>query len=97
MKTTIDQEDRHRGDCGPQLRNLGIPRRGTARRALSDRDTRFTSALWTSLHEALGASLGSPHHHNTTCKVERVNGVIADVLRSFARGPETGATTGRTW
>ena len=38
------------------------------------------------MHEALGASLifGSPHHHNTTSKVERVNGVIADVLHSFA-------------
>ena len=38
------------------------------------------------LHEALGASLifGSPHHHNTTSKVERFNGVIADVLLSFA-------------
>ena len=45
-----------------------------------DRDTRFTSAIWTGLHAALGASLicGSPHHHNTTSKVERVNGVIAD-------------------
>ena len=34
----------------------------------------------------LGASLifRSPYHHNTTSKVERVNGVIADVLRSFA-------------
>ena len=53
---------------------------------VSDRDTRFTSAFWVSLHEALGASLifGSPHHLNTTSKVERVNGVIADVLRSFA-------------
>ena len=53
---------------------------------VSDRDTRFTSAFWTGLHEALGASLvfGSPHHHNTTSKVERVNGVVADVLRSFA-------------
>ena len=52
---------------------------------VSDSDTRFTSAFWTSLHEALGASLifGSPHHHNTTSKVERVNGVIADVLRLF--------------
>ena len=49
-------------------------------------DTRFTSAFWTSLHEALGASLifGSPHQHNTTSNVERVNGVIADVLLSFA-------------
>ena len=27
---------------------------------------------------------GSLHYHNTTSKVERVNGVIADVLRSFA-------------
>ena len=29
---------------------------------------------------------GSPHHHNTASnlKVKRINGVIADVLRSFA-------------
>ena len=27
---------------------------------------------------------GSPHRHNTTSKVERVNGVIADILRPFA-------------
>jgi hypothetical protein len=35
---------------------------------VSDRDTRFTSAFWTDLHAALGASLvfGSPHHNNTT-------------------------------
>ncbi len=54
---------------------------------VSDRDTRFTSAFWTGLHNALGSSLifGSPHHHNTTSKVERVNGVIADVLRSFCQ------------
>jgi hypothetical protein len=56
---------------------------------VSDRDMRFTSAFWTDLHAALGASLvfGSPHHHNTTVtsKAERENGVIADVpLRSFA-------------
>ena len=53
---------------------------------VSDRDTRFTCAFWTGLHAALGASLtfGSPHHHNTSGKVERVNGVIAAILRSFA-------------
>jgi hypothetical protein len=53
---------------------------------VSDRDTRFTSPFWTGLHAALGASLvfGSPHRYNTTNKVECVNGVIADVLRSFA-------------
>ncbi len=55
---------------------------------VSDRDTRFTSAFWTSdqsavtLHETLSATLifGWPHHHNS--KVERVNCVIADVLLS---------------
>ncbi len=53
---------------------------------ISDRNTRFTSAFWIGLHAALGSSLvfGSPHHHNTTGKVEHINGVIADVVRSFA-------------
>ena len=52
---------------------------------VSDRDPRFTSEFWTSLHAALGSSLifGSPYHHNTTAKVERLNGVVGDVLRSF--------------
>ena len=49
---------------------------------VSDRDTRFTSAFW-SLEGAL-LIFGSQRHHNATSKVERVNGVIADVLRSFA-------------
>jgi hypothetical protein len=52
---------------------------------VSDSDTRFTSAFWTELHAALGASLifGSLLHHNTTSnlKVERVNGVIVHVLQ----------------
>jgi hypothetical protein len=63
------------------FRDVGLPDT-----LVSDRDTRFTSSFWTALHAALGASLifGSPHHHNTTSKVERVNGVIADVLRAFA-------------
>jgi hypothetical protein len=53
---------------------------------VSDRNTRFTSTFWTRLHAALGSSLvfGSPHHNNTTGKVELINGVIAGVLRSFA-------------
>ena len=46
---------------------------------------RFTADLWTSLHRALGSILifGSSHHHDTTSKVERVNGVIEDVLLAF--------------
>jgi hypothetical protein len=52
---------------------------------VSDRDTRFTGTFWIALHATLGTLLifGSPHHPNTTSKVERVNGVIADVLYAF--------------
>ena len=62
------------------FRDVGLPDT-----LVSDRDPRFTSEFWTALHAALGTSLifGSPHHHNTNSRTERVNGVIADVLRSF--------------
>ena len=55
---------------------------------VSARDPRFTSEFGAALHAALGTSLifGSPHHHNTNSRTERVNGVIADVLRSFVDG-----------
>jgi hypothetical protein len=70
-----------RNFVGSVFRDVGLPDV-----LVTDRDTRFTSAFWTGLHAALGSTLifGSPHHHNTTSKVERLNGVIADVLRSFA-------------
>ena len=77
---TATSETAARNFVASVFRDVGLPDV-----LVSDRDTRFTSAFWTGLHAALGASLifGSPHHHNTTSKVERVNGVIADVLRSF--------------
>ena len=58
---------------------------------IADRDTCFPSAFWTGLHEALGVLLifgspGSPCHHNTTSKAERVNGIIAVVRRRRADG-----------
>jgi hypothetical protein len=45
------------------FRDVGLPEV-----LVSDRDMRFTSAFWTGLHAALGASLifGSPHHNMTT-------------------------------
>jgi hypothetical protein len=78
---TATAETAARNYVGSVFRDVGLPDV-----LVSDRDTRFTSAFWTALHTALGASLilGSLHHHNTGSKVERVNGVIADVLRSFA-------------
>jgi hypothetical protein len=65
------------------FRDVGLPDT-----LVSDRDPRFTSEFWAALHAALGTSLifGSPHHHNTNSRTERVNGVIADVLRSFVDG-----------
>jgi transposase InsO family protein len=77
---TATSETAARNFVASVFRDVGLPDV-----LVSDRDTRFTSAFWTGLHAALGVSLifGSPHHHNTTSKVERVNGVIADVLRSF--------------
>ena len=64
-----------RGDCPtwPSASRYG-PRLGPA------------GALWTCLNEALGASLvfGSQRRHITTSRVGRVNGVIADGLRSSA-------------
>ena len=63
------------------FRDVGLPDT-----LVSDRDTRFTSEFWTALHAALGTSLifGSPYHHNTNSRTERVNAVIADVLGASA-------------
>ncbi len=62
---------------------------------VSDRDTRFTSEFRTALHAALGPFLvfGSPYHHNTNSRTqaERVNAVIADVLRCFVDGRQAPA------
>ena len=69
-------QDCHGGNRSPNFmasvfRSVGLPDT-----IVSDRDVRFTADLWTSLHSTLGSTLifGLPHHHNTTSKVERVNG-----------------------
>ena len=65
------------------FRDVGLPDA-----LVSDRDTRFTSEFAAALHAALSTSLvfGSPYHHNTNSRTERVNAVIADVLRCFVDG-----------
>ena len=66
------------------FRDVGLPAT-----LVSDRDTRFTSAFWTGLHAALGASriFGSPHLHHTARKVERHHrrAPELDALSSVAR------------
>ncbi len=77
---TATPETAARKHVGSVFTDVGLPDG-----LVSDRDTRSTSAfrVWTALHATQGACLifCSPHHHNTTSKVE---GVIADVLRAFA-------------
>ena len=67
---TATSEEAARNFVGSLFRDVGLPDV-----LVQDSDTRFTSAFWTCLHVALGASLvyGSQHHHSTTSKVERVN------------------------
>ena len=45
---------------------------------VSNHDTRFVDELWTVLSETLGTSLvfGTPHHHQTTSKVELVSAFV---------------------
>ena len=52
---------------------------------ISDRDPRFTGNFWTSIFTVLGTRLdmSTADHPQTNGQTERVNRVIADVLRSF--------------
>jgi hypothetical protein len=73
------------------FRDVGLPDVLVSESVHDPRFSWFTSTFCTGMHAALGSALsfkfGSPHHHNTTSKSkvrERINGVIAEVLRSFA-------------
>ncbi|GMF66082.1 unnamed protein product [Phytophthora lilii] len=53
---------------------------------VSDRDPRFTAAIWTKLFELLGTKLmmSTAAHPETDGQTERVNRAFEDVLRSYA-------------
>jgi hypothetical protein len=78
---TATAEVAARNFVGSVFRGVGLPDT-----FVSDRDARFAGSFRTALRAALGASLifVSPHYCHTTRKVERANGVIADVLRALA-------------
>ncbi|KAE9017794.1 hypothetical protein PR003_g12970 [Phytophthora rubi] len=61
-------------DC--VFRHHGLPES-----IVSDRDTRFTSAFWSSLFQLLGTTAAHPE---TDGQTERVNRVLEDVFRSYA-------------
>lgn len=51
---------------------------------ISDRDPRFVSHFWKSLHKALGTCLdfSTAYHPQTDGQTERVNQIIEDMLRA---------------
>ncbi|XP_077249182.1 uncharacterized protein LOC143888629 [Tasmannia lanceolata] len=57
---------------------------GVPSKNVSDRDTRFTSGFWKSLHTALGTNLSfsTAYHPQIDGQMERVNQILEDLLRA---------------
>jgi len=58
---------------------------GVPWKIISDRDVRFTSIFWQSIHEALGTQLNfsTAYHPETDGQIEKVNQVMEDMLRMY--------------
>ncbi|CAA0810870.1 Unknown protein, partial [Striga hermonthica] len=56
---------------------------GVPAHIVSDRDSRFTSRFWKSLHEAMGTQLqfSSAYHPETDAQTERIIQMLEDMLR----------------
>ena len=57
---------------------------GVPKTIVSDRDSRFVSAFWSSMQRALGTRLAfsSAYHPQTDGQTERVNQILEDMLRA---------------
>ncbi|MBW0581663.1 hypothetical protein O181_121378 [Austropuccinia psidii MF-1] len=71
--------------------NRVISHTGLLKNIISDRDPKFTSALWTNLHKPLGTKLSfsTAYHPQKEGLAERMIQTLEDMIRSFcAYGPE---------
>ncbi len=52
---------------------------------ISDRDVRFTSMVWKSIHKVMGVKLSmtSPYHAQSDGQTERINRIVEDQLRCY--------------
>ncbi|MBW0510117.1 hypothetical protein O181_049832 [Austropuccinia psidii MF-1] len=65
--------------------NRVISHTGLFKNIISDRDPKFTSALWTNLHKCLGtkSSLSTAYHPQTDWLAERGTQTLEDMIRRF--------------
>ncbi|MBW0565075.1 hypothetical protein O181_104790 [Austropuccinia psidii MF-1] len=62
-----------------------ISHTGLFKNIISDRDTKFTSALWTNLHRLFGTKLSfsTAYHPQTDGLAERMIQTLEDMIRRF--------------
>ncbi|MBW0571119.1 hypothetical protein O181_110834 [Austropuccinia psidii MF-1] len=72
-------------DTALLLWNRVISHTGLFKNIISDRDTKFTSALWTNLHKLLGTrlSFSTAYHPQTDGLAERMIQTLEDMIRRF--------------
>ncbi|MBW0525198.1 hypothetical protein O181_064913 [Austropuccinia psidii MF-1] len=65
--------------------NKAFSHTGLFQNIISDRDPKFTSALWTNLHNLLGKKLSfsTAYHHQTDGLPERMIQTLEDMIRRF--------------
>ncbi|MBW0518014.1 hypothetical protein O181_057729 [Austropuccinia psidii MF-1] len=65
--------------------NRVISHTGLFKNIISDRDQKFTSALWTNLHKTLGTKLSfsTEYHPQTDGRAERMIQTLEDMIRRF--------------
>ncbi|MBW0549268.1 hypothetical protein O181_088983 [Austropuccinia psidii MF-1] len=72
-------------DTAIMIWNKVISHTGLFQKIISDRDPKFTSALWTNLHNLFGTklSLSTAYHPETDGLAERMIQTLEDMIRGF--------------
>ncbi|MBW0557412.1 hypothetical protein O181_097127 [Austropuccinia psidii MF-1] len=72
-------------DTAPLIWNRLISWTGIFKNIISDRDPKFTSALWTNLHQLFRKklSLSTAYHPQADCLAERMIQSLEDMVRRF--------------